>query len=59
MDNREVLQEAKRRLLSRSVKVLAVDGLVPGGGKPNVYMNAVNTKEIYRVLDGMIKEFSE
>ena len=58
MSNKKLLNEVKRRLLNRSIKVSTVKGVAPGS-KDHIYMHAVGTKEIIRVIDDMIKEFSE
>jgi hypothetical protein len=58
MSDKKLLNEVKRRLLNRSVKVSTVKGVKPGG-ENHIYMHAVGTKEIIRVIDEMIKEVSE
>lgn len=57
MSNKKLLNEVKRRLLNRSVKVSTVKGVKPGD-KSHIYMSAVGTKEIIRVIDDMIKEIT-
>ena len=58
MSDKKLLNEVKRRLLNRSIKVSTVNGVKPGG-KINVYMSAVGTKEIERVINDMIREIAE
>ena len=55
MSDKKLLNEVKRRLLNRSIKVSTVNGVKPGD-KNHIYMNAVGTKEIIRIIDDMIKE---
>ncbi|MGN0335637.1 MAG: hypothetical protein ACI4DV_08260 [Lachnospiraceae bacterium] len=57
MSNKKLLNEVKRRLLNRSIKVSTVKGVKPDG-KPHVYLQAVGTKEIERVINDMIREYN-
>lgn len=57
MSYKKLLNEVKRRLLSRSIEVSTVKGVKPGG-KTHVYIRAVGTKEIERVINDMIKEIT-
>ena len=57
MSDKKLLNEVKRRLLNRSIKVSTVKGVTPDG-KHHVYMSAVGTKEIIRIIDDMIKEIT-
>ena len=58
MTNKKLLNEVKRRLLNRSVKVSTVNGIKPGDHS-HIYMSAAGTKEIERVINDMIKETHE
>ena len=58
MSDKKLLNEVKRRLLNRSVKVSTVNGVKPGD-KNHIYMSAVGTKEIERVINDMIKEVTK
>ena len=58
MNNKKLLNEVKRRLLNRSIKVSTVNGVKPGD-KSHIYMSAVGTKEIERVINDMIKEIGK
>lgn len=55
MSDKKLLNEVKRRLLNRAIKVSTVKGVKPGD-KNHIYMSAVGTKEIIRVIDDMIME---
>lgn len=57
MSEKKLLNEVKRRLLNRSIKVSTVNGVKPGDER-HIYMSAVGTKEIERVINDMIKEIA-
>lgn len=59
MSDKKLLNEVKRRLLNRAIKVSTVNGVKPGDKYNHIYMSAVGTKEIIRVIDDMIKEVTE
>ena len=56
-EKEKILKEVKTRLLCRAIKVSTVKGIKPGG-KTHVYITAVGTKEINRVIDAMLEEIT-
>lgn len=59
MNDKKLLNEVKRRLLNRAIKVSTVNGVKPGDKCKHIYMSAVGTKEIIHVINDMINDLSE